>query len=508
MRGAWQSKEAVLVVEKILRFVNLVGGHVPWSNAQRKALGSHFDADARHFGSGCFFYSAAPDDVTHALAQRMCFAHDGSGRFPAVTSVEFESAIRGKSSREQVVGSFDMRSDAMQARIELNPVASVVCFRSQLQLLNKVLGCRSLGRSTVDVRDALRDDRTQPGGFAGALYANRAVIETNQRGCQHTHGILHSAAVMAPDGLSSIVSNDLLRNSALSKLGNIWQSQLSFPWHLIAQALSRQGVPAGCMLPAKPRLPTVRIPPPPPSSSFTQPFLRREGVQRSKGQWEDLRLSGWFRQLCDLGSLVVASKNIHVCQVSEGGTCTKGVAGQTGCRYAHPWGGCGERQCNCVEVVVTPDDVPAPPIPGVEFGDSVDGMRSPLKPLKFCRNLIRCLLCYTRGALSRAFALARSSGSSGADDDKVLDCVNEALDEDKKRKLTFKVAPPSRPDPASSSLTNSICDQRALYVESARPLLPVPEVVGASQQPTHCTAAREGSEPPGTRPRSAPCDVA
>lgn len=326
-------------MEKILRFVNLVGGHVPWSNAQRKALGSHFDADARHFGSGCFFYSAAPDDVTHALAQRMCFAHDGSGRFPAVTSVEFESAIRGKSSREQVVGSFDMRSDAMQARIELNPVASVVCFRSQLQLLNKVLGCRSLGRSTVDVRDALRDDRTQPGGFAGALYANRAVIETNQRGCQHTHGILHSAAVMAPDGLSSIVSNDLLRNSALSKLGNIWQSQLSFPWHLIAQALSRQGVPAGCMLPAKPRLPTVRIPPPPPSSSFTEPFLRREGVQRIKGRWEDLRLSGWFRQLCDLGSLVVASKNIHVCQVSEGGTCTKGVAGQTGCRYAHPWGG-------------------------------------------------------------------------------------------------------------------------------------------------------------------------
>ena len=197
-------------MEKILRFVNLVGGHVPWSNAQRKALGSHFDADARHFGSGCFFYSAAPDDVTHALAQRMCFAHDGSGRFPAVTSVEFESAIRGKSSREQVVGSFDMRSDAMQARIELNPVASVVCFRSQLQLLNKVLGCRSLGRSTGDVRDALRDDRTQPGGFAGALYANRAVIETNQRGCQHTHGILHSAAVMAPDGLSSIVSNRLL----------------------------------------------------------------------------------------------------------------------------------------------------------------------------------------------------------------------------------------------------------------------------------------------------------
>ena len=84
MRGVWQSKEAVLVVEKILRFVNLVGGHVPWSNAQRKALGPHFDADARHFGSGCFFYSAAPDDVAHALAQRMCFAHDGSGRFPAV----------------------------------------------------------------------------------------------------------------------------------------------------------------------------------------------------------------------------------------------------------------------------------------------------------------------------------------------------------------------------------------------------------------------------------------
>ena len=284
MRGVWQSKEAVLVVEKILRFVNLVGGHVPWSNAQRKALGSHFDADARHFGSGCFFYSAAPDDVTHALAQRMCFAHDGSGRFPAVTSVEFESAIRGKSSREQVVGSFDMRSDAMQARIELNPVASVVCFRSQLQLLNKVLGCRSLGRSTVDVRDALRDDRTQPGGFAGALYANRAVIETNQRGCQHTHGILHSAAVMAPDGLSSIVSNDLLRNSALSKLGNIWQSQLSFPWHLIAQALSRQGVPAGCMLPAKPRLPRCRSRrhrPPLPSRSPSSVEMGLSAVQVS-----------------------------------------------------------------------------------------------------------------------------------------------------------------------------------------------------------------------------------
>ena len=156
---------------------------------------------------------------------------------------------------------------------------------------------------------------------------------------------------------------------------------------------------------------------------------------------------------------------------------------------------------------MSPDDVPDPPIPGVEFGESVDGMWPPLKSLKFCRNLIRCLLCYSRGALSRAFALARSSGSSV--DDKVLDCVTQAQEEDTKRKLTkVTVAPPSRPDPASSSLTNSIRDQRALYVESARPLLPVPEVVGASQQPTHCTSAREGSEPPGTRPRSAPCVVA
>ena len=495
-----QSKEALSVVEKVLRFVDLAGSHIPWSNMQRKALGPFFEAASRACGPGSYFYSVAPDDVTAPLAQRMCFAHQGADAFPAKTSPQFDAALSGTSKVAQVVGSFDMTSLAMQKRIVSNPVAGVIAFRAQMRLLDFAVGHSEPSgnfKASVDVRDALLQPRKHLPGFGGYALNNACVVENNQRHAQHAHGILHSSAALPPDGLASIVSDAGLRHQALSKLDDIWRARLPWPWHLIGAALSSNGVPH-----RSPRLPKARLPalslPQPPRSSLYSDALDKDVSYGRVAQSVDFQVRLWYRQLEDFAHLTVVNKNLHVCDPGSSSSCTNGTSGKIGCRYHCPWGH-NSAGVSCVEVNHTADGE-SPPLDCARFDDSAAKHPDNLiaLDLDLVSDRLRCIRCYAGGALHRGVALFCRNGQSV--DDGVRACISTVMEEDLARKLVCKVMDPTHAK--LESLLSHHRDRRALHVEAGRPPVPSAEVDYAPLQPTAVAAARVAHDSSGNLSRS------
>lgn len=140
------------VVSRVIAFINLSAGSVPWGKRERAGEMTKLIADHRYGGPGSIFYSIAPDDVHNPTTIRWATPYTGEHTFPAQVLPEFIGALQGRQPSERTVRAADgsilfaMDETSLQLLAAKNPIASAITFHHLMQNVRENLLGVTAGR--------------------------------------------------------------------------------------------------------------------------------------------------------------------------------------------------------------------------------------------------------------------------------------------------------------------------------------------------------------------------
>ena len=212
-----KGEAALEVVKRVVSFLNIVVGGIPWGSRERAAEFTKLMAAHRYAGPASTWYSIAPDGVHSELTLRWSAPFVGYDAFPAVVSDEWRAALQGQAPSERVVrdaaGAVRHRLDeaTLQASAARNPVAEAVTFQHLLTNVRENL-FRNGGEGLVT--KSVATERAT--GVLGVNVTNRDVKECNKRGCFHVHGQAQGGAT--PGLIADVAEDEGLRGRLLEAL--------------------------------------------------------------------------------------------------------------------------------------------------------------------------------------------------------------------------------------------------------------------------------------------------
>ena len=333
-----KGKEAKRVLQRVMSFINIVAGKVPWSGQKRASEVTKFINTQRHCSSGGVFYSFAPDDVHNPVSIRFAHPFTGPHKFPALQSEDFLKALNGQTKAERKQGGMD--ESFLQRLAAQNPIATTLSFQLTKENVRTNLFAHDRKRK---VNKPLNERNK---GIFGIPVANRDVIESNQRDAFHAHGQHYGGAT--PNFIADVVGDKTLHDLMMIALNTHVSAELPVEYHAVHQAqlylrtLHRRN--AACS-----------IPNPPKDTDNTT-------------KWDD-----WDAKFTHHAHVTVMTKHSHVHMA----TCCKGKRGATGCRLCNP-NGHDIDETRCIQLDLYPKNQ-TPPRDKVEH---------------------RCKTCYANGALS------------------------------------------------------------------------------------------------------------
>jgi len=133
-----KGKTAREVVTKVIGFINLSAGKIPWGGRERAAEMTKLIADTRYLGPSSIFYSMSPDDVHNATTIRWAMPYISHDAFPAKIQPDFFNALRGTEASERMAYApngriFPMDETSLQLLAAKNPVACAITFHHLTQ---------------------------------------------------------------------------------------------------------------------------------------------------------------------------------------------------------------------------------------------------------------------------------------------------------------------------------------------------------------------------------------
>jgi hypothetical protein len=133
-----KGKTAREVVTKVIGFINLSAGKIPWGSRERAAEMTKLIADTRYLGPSSIFYSMSPDDVHNATTIRWAMPYISHDAFPAKIQADFFNALRGTEASERMAYApngriFPMDETSLQLLAAKNPVACAITFHHLTQ---------------------------------------------------------------------------------------------------------------------------------------------------------------------------------------------------------------------------------------------------------------------------------------------------------------------------------------------------------------------------------------
>jgi hypothetical protein len=145
-----KGKTAREVVTKVIGFINLSAGKIPWGSRERAAEMTKLIADTRYAGPSSIFYSISPDDVHNPTTIRWAIPFISHDSFPAKINADFMNALRGIETSERLdyapdgVRTFPMDETSLQLLAAKNPVACAITFDHLMQNVREnLLGTKS-----------------------------------------------------------------------------------------------------------------------------------------------------------------------------------------------------------------------------------------------------------------------------------------------------------------------------------------------------------------------------
>ena len=156
-----KGKTAREVVSKVIGFINLSAGKIPWGSRERASELGKLIADTRYAGPSSIFYSVSPDDVHNDTTIRLATPHTSCNSFPAQVDPGFYNALRGGGLRERMAYAPDglhtlaMDETSLQLLAAKNPVACAMAFE---HLVRNVRG-NLIGLANDRLKDDLISDR-------------------------------------------------------------------------------------------------------------------------------------------------------------------------------------------------------------------------------------------------------------------------------------------------------------------------------------------------------------
>ena len=413
-----EGPEGKIVLSRVVSFINLAAGGVPWSSRERAKEMTKLLAMHRYAGPASIFYTVAPDNVHNVTTIQWSFPFTSYHSFPAVVSHEWLAALQGQEPRQRMVlrddGTVAHRLDesSLQRLAGQNPVAEAITFDL---LFSNVRENLLRNAPTRLANKSVASDRLK--GVLGLNVTNHDVKETNKRGYFHNHG--HAIGGATPSLVAHIAADARLRKQVLDALDTQVQATLPLEYHAVT--LLQKALKIGARRDASF---TIPMPPPAPEKNATE-----------ETRWEyERELQEWWPRFRHHALMVVAGRHVH----KHCPTCLTGKRGKTGCRLCAPWAH-DLNETRIVELRMTSKNT----------DDGSDG------------KLIGCRCCYAGGALDDMLDLDEASRTE------LL--ANEAIQRD----IHYKLHEPSE-------LPDTEVDGRALALELKRPLLPEPR--GTLQQ--------------------------
>ena len=134
-----KGKAARDVVAKVIGFINLSAGKIPWGSRERAVEFTKLLADTRFAGPSSIFISVSPDDVHNAMTIRLASPHTSSTSFPAKPDPGFYKALSRGTTTERMaytpdgLHTFPMDETSLQLLAAKNPVACAITFEHLVQ---------------------------------------------------------------------------------------------------------------------------------------------------------------------------------------------------------------------------------------------------------------------------------------------------------------------------------------------------------------------------------------
>ena len=233
---------ALKVVSRVISFINLIAGGVPWGSRERATEMTKLMAAHRYAGPASIWYSIAPDGVHNETTLRWSAPFTGYTTFPGNVTAEWREALRGQQPSERVVRSADgeilhcLDEATLQSTAARNPVAEAVTFDHLLENVRDNLFRNSAVHLTTK---SVASERER--GVIGVNITNRDVKECNKRACFHVHGQAQGGAT--PGLLADIAEDAALRTRLLEALDTQLKATLPLEYHAvqIMQSVLRVG---------------------------------------------------------------------------------------------------------------------------------------------------------------------------------------------------------------------------------------------------------------------------
>ena len=286
-------KEAKLTLKLIDSLLNVNGGKIIGSPAERKTAISTIISMVQFYGCPSIFFTFAPDDIHSVLTLRMsCPTMHGNNAFPAV-DCGFEKFLQEKNFTPHITNIMDDSINISELNLHnllsKNPVAAAHIFKITLETITPDY----LSKITLPLSGRCK-------GIFGHTKAAYTVTEVQGRLSLHGHLTIWS--VLSPE----VIQNSIQCYKLVDSIKEVILSQISssIPLKFHVDALNRQATP-----------PSYRSPNVPPRAFFDSPL-----PEENKNNFENHVYN------------VVNTTAVHQHSL----TCVKGNLGHKGCRLSYP----------------------------------------------------------------------------------------------------------------------------------------------------------------------------
>ena len=174
------------VTRRMMPFIKMSSGRVPFSPASRSVAVTKMHALAQRFGPSSCFLTVSPDDVHSPLTIRLSLPTTAVGEFPNVDAGLCEALKAREDALTYHAGGrdqqLDLRERALSRLVSDNPVASAHAFQRMMEVLTEnLLGCRYSYRGKGTNCSLISK------GALGRVSAYGDVIHSQGRGTVHAH---------------------------------------------------------------------------------------------------------------------------------------------------------------------------------------------------------------------------------------------------------------------------------------------------------------------------------